>query len=85
MTKQTKHTCAIRGCTTGRGEGQIMCRPHWNQVPKPLQNRVYAEYHRKQGSQAHLRAIGDAIRHVNDLLDEKLMAPIYLTHQKHDD
>lgn len=68
-----KHTCAIRGCTAGRGEGQIMCRKHWGQVPKALQTRVYAEYHRKQGSAAHLRAISDAIRHVNDLLDEKLI------------
>jgi hypothetical protein len=68
-----KHNCPIEACTAGRGEGQIMCRPHWDLVPKALQRRVYAEYHRKQGSESHLRAIRDAVQHVNDLLDEKLI------------
>ena len=32
--------CPIDGCTLRTGEGQLLCRAHWRQVQKPLQDAV---------------------------------------------
>jgi hypothetical protein len=39
------HACAAPGCTRKIGHTFLMCRPHWNLVPKSLQLSVYRTWH----------------------------------------
>lgn len=40
-----KHTCAAPGCERRCSTSYLMCRPHWMQVPRPLQEAIYATIH----------------------------------------
>lgn len=39
-----KHTCHAYGCQTPCPPSKLMCLAHWRQVPKALQDAVYAAY-----------------------------------------
>lgn len=36
--------CPVDGCTTTRGPGHFMCRPHWRGLPKPLRDEIWRAY-----------------------------------------
>ena len=38
------HTCHAIGCKDNCKPTFLMCKKHWDMVPKPKQERVYAEY-----------------------------------------
>jgi hypothetical protein len=44
MAASDKHKCAISDCSRKIARTMLMCKPHWAQVPKPLQNRVWTTY-----------------------------------------
>lgn len=52
-----------------------MCPIHWRQVPKPIQNAVWAAYKSGPGGPAHSAAIVAAIRSVNPSEPWKPAAP----------
>jgi len=56
--------CPVNGCRRTRNKDQVMCSRHWYQVPKPIRDRVWAEYRRAPGSEAHRAAVAEAIRSV---------------------
>lgn len=35
------NACPVDGCPRSHGPNQLMCRRHWNQVPKELRDRVW--------------------------------------------
>lgn len=42
------HTCHAIGCACPVLPSLLMCRKHWNLVPKSLQQKVYAAYRKGQ-------------------------------------
>lgn len=36
--------CRIAACTTPARSGQLMCREHWFQVPKPIRDAIWATW-----------------------------------------
>ncbi len=38
------HTCHWPGCEIAVHPRFWGCRPHWNQIPQPLQRRIWATY-----------------------------------------
>lgn len=67
MPASTAHDCPATGCTRRVARHQLMCRPHWYMVPKPLRDAVYDAYGNglRAGSPAHRAAVLDAIGAVN--------------------
>jgi hypothetical protein len=57
--------CPVNGCRRTRNKDQVLCKKHWQQVPKPIRDRVWAEYQRASGSESHRAAVSDAIRSVS--------------------
>jgi hypothetical protein len=57
---QSRHECAVDGCGELISRQLLMCAPHWRQVPKPLQNRVYNTW-RGGGAAEYLAAREAAI------------------------
>lgn len=43
------HRCVAIGCTATIQRGMLMCRPHWHQVPKPLQLGVHRAWRSFRG------------------------------------
>ncbi len=66
----TPHNCPAMGCTRRVGARQLMCRPHWFMVPKPLRDAVWDAWAGGlgAGSPAHRDAIRAAVDAVNDKL-----------------
>lgn len=63
------HTCHARSCVVAVPPRLLMCLTHWRMVPKPLQQRVWAEYRPgqevdKNPSREYLAAAQRAIDHV---------------------
>ncbi len=67
------HDCPAKGCTRAVSPGQLMCRPHWSMVPRPLQRAVWNAYANRAGvgSRAHREAILAAIDAVNRKLAQR--------------
>ena len=40
----SRHTCHWPGCKRKTPPKMWGCRPHWYQLPKPLRDKVWAEY-----------------------------------------
>ena len=66
--------CPIDGCTLRTGEDQLLCRTHWRQVPKELQEAVWRtwknrqdEWHNQGLIRLHEAAKAAAIRYVEGL------------------
>ena len=61
------HNCPAARCTRRVAAHQLMCRPHWYMVPKPLRDAVYDAYRGGLAgrSPAHRAAVTDAIGAVN--------------------
>ena len=62
-----RHTCRADGCNRTRRPHDLMCRGCWAQVPKHLQDRVYATWTRGSIRQtdewaAAVRAAIDSLR-----------------------
>jgi hypothetical protein len=57
------HGCPGPDCQRVVGNGQLACRRHWYQVPKPLRDRVWAAWKDGdgQGSEDHIVAVEAAI------------------------
>jgi hypothetical protein len=57
------HPCRIPGCRTKIGADRLMCRPHWQQVPKPLRDLIWATWQSGAGlsTPAYRHAVGDAV------------------------
>ncbi|MEI6417478.1 MAG: hypothetical protein WCO82_00275 [Sphingomonadales bacterium] len=36
--------CAAPGCDQQAKPGQLMCRPHWFQVPKPIRDAIWSTW-----------------------------------------
>lgn len=53
--------CAAPGCVHPRRDGQLMCREHWFQLPKPLRDEIWSTY-RSHHQTAHLDAVRRAIK-----------------------
>jgi len=60
------HKCPGPGCEEQIAVGKLMCGPHWDEVPAPLQAEVYAAWDRGRGrgSLRHLQAVRAAIEAV---------------------
>lgn len=54
--------CPIRGCPARRSVDYVMCTHHWYRVPKAIRDRVWDEFRKEKGSDAHRAAVADAIR-----------------------
>lgn len=67
MTANSTHECPGPQCKAQISASQLMCRPHWAQVPPPLQREVYAAWDRGRGrgSDRHTQAIMAAIKAVS--------------------
>jgi hypothetical protein len=60
------HMCHVHGCAIPVPPHMLMCFRHWRQVPRPLQQAVWATYRSGQGqdknpSRAYLAAARAAI------------------------
>lgn len=57
------HQCPVAACTVAVDAAYLMCRAHWQRVPKPLRDAVWATYADGSGvgSLAYLGAIRAAI------------------------
>jgi hypothetical protein len=60
-----QHSCACPGCHRHLPFGQLACRPHWRQLPPPLQRRIIAAWQRIRngdpgGIDAHRAAVDEA-------------------------
>jgi hypothetical protein len=62
---RSSQPCPIPDCAGTKGDDQVMCRPHWYAVPKPIRDRVWNAYRRAPGSAEHLSAIRDAYASVS--------------------
>jgi hypothetical protein len=53
------HKCPAPDCDVSLQGAQLMCPPHWRQVPRPLQQEVYAAWNhgRGIGTERHWRAV----------------------------
>jgi hypothetical protein len=63
----TRHTCHAEGCTAPVEPRMFMCLPHWRMVPKPLQQRIWANYvpgqeTKKNPTRGYLAVANEAIR-----------------------
>ena len=67
MNSEIRNYCRIRGCMRTRKPSEIMCVTHWWQVPEPMRRRIWTLYRTQRGTIEHLRAIQEAISHVNAL------------------
>ena len=67
------HECPAKGCAQAVSAGQLMCRPHWQMVDRPLQRAVWDAYANGagMGSRAHREAILTAIQAVNRKLVQR--------------
>lgn len=63
----TRHKCPAQGCELLLPPRILMCNKHWHQVPRPLQNAVWAAW-RSKNRLAHLTAVKAAIKSVNDAI-----------------
>jgi hypothetical protein len=54
-----RHRCPIPGCKTWVASALIMCRPHWQLVPSPLQNAAYQAWAQRQQNPRDLTAIAE--------------------------
>jgi hypothetical protein len=57
------HTCPGPDCGRIVSNGQLACRRHWYQVPKPLRDRVWAAWRDGEGAltREHMDAVEAAI------------------------
>jgi hypothetical protein len=62
--------CPIHGCRSQRRRDQVMCAGHWFKVPRELRDEIWRLCRSEAGSAAHLTAIRDAIRSVNEQVAE---------------
>ncbi len=55
--------CPVPGCSRQISKARLMCRRHWNLVPKELRDRVWATWQSGHGalSPEHRHAVGAAI------------------------
>ena len=61
------HKCRIEACTEQIPRSQLMCGPHWSEVPKPLRDEVNAAwraYNRKGASLGPLLEAQDEAQRV---------------------
>jgi hypothetical protein len=65
-TPRSNHECAAPGCHQLVGPHLLMCRRHWLRVPQTIRDRVNAEHQHQPQSRAHLRAIVDAIKSLQE-------------------
>lgn len=65
-----KHICNAIQCTAVVSAQYLMCPSHWRQVPKALQDRIYAAYRANPGrtqrlsSINYLTACAEAVEHL---------------------
>lgn len=60
MPKPTGNPCPVKGCTSHAKPNQLMCRPHWRRVPKPLNHAVFDTYRNLRHDPAAYRQARDA-------------------------
>lgn len=54
------HACAIPGCDRPAKDGQLMCWPHWRQVPRALNHAVFDTYRNLRNDTGAYRQARDA-------------------------
>ena len=55
----------VEGCARSHGEDQVCCRQHWFQLPQSMRNEIWRLYRREAGSQAHVKAVYDALDYLS--------------------
>lgn len=55
--------CAHPRCDQSVAGHELACKPHWDQLPVLLRNRIWRNYRRNPGGKAHVAAIGQARAH----------------------
>jgi hypothetical protein len=66
--------CPCLGCTTTIPSYLVMCKPHWAQVPRPLQAEIRmalgeGKEIRAHPTQRYLNAVREAIGRVNERIE----------------
>lgn len=58
-----RHKCRVPGCTQMVRPDRLMCRPHWHQVPRPLQEIIWATWRSGAGvfDPEYRAAVRDAV------------------------
>lgn len=59
--------CPINGCTRRTQEPELLCKPHWFDVPVWLRKRIWMLFKNAPGSDEHRAACFQAIEAVNAL------------------
>lgn len=65
------HPCAVEGCGVRVRTHVLMCRPHWRQVSRPTQQRVYRTYSdwlampSLERMRAYREAVAQAVAEIN--------------------
>jgi hypothetical protein len=62
MAPRRAHECAAPDCRRVLAPHLVFCREHWLRLPQLVRDQVNVEHLRRPGSAAHLRAIADAIK-----------------------
>ncbi len=57
--------CPVLGCQMAVAGNKFMCPTHWQMVPGAIQKRVYQTFRVAPQSEAHFRAMGQAVDFVN--------------------
>lgn len=65
------HTCPATRCTLNVAPGKLLCRTHWNMVPKPMREAVWSAWANGvgAGSPAHRAACLAAVDAVRRKLE----------------
>lgn len=69
MSRDDFHKCAVPGCDVLTGRYKLMCPAHWAKVPQPLQNKVWATYHKMTAETGDVEDVVVYRAAVKDALD----------------
>jgi hypothetical protein len=61
----------VAGCTALIDPSKLMCRRHWNLVPGPIADSVWAQFLKAPQSEAHRAAMRLAIITVEDAVSRQ--------------
>lgn len=57
MNENARQKCQVPGCDVLIYKGRLCCWEHWSKIPQPLQNQVYATYHKMRSETATVQDV----------------------------
>jgi hypothetical protein len=62
MASDTTHACPAPNCEQRVPFHVLACRPHWFSIPKPIRDRLNAEYSENFGERSYFEARAACLR-----------------------